>query len=40
MKPTRSNTKNEEEAKIEAVRYFKAMISSPTNNQYPGNATY
>ena len=36
LTPVGVHTKGEEEAKIEAICYFKSLLGSPPNNPYPG----
>ena len=38
LTPNGLQSKNEEEAKSETIRYFKTMLGSPPDNHYPGMA--
>ena len=38
IQPNRNQTKIEEEAKLETIRYFKAMLGTKATNPYPGIA--
>ena len=36
IQPNGTQTKNEDEAKIETIRYFKSMLGTSSTNPYPG----
>ena len=36
VRPNGTQTKNEEETKVETIRYFTSMLGTSANNPYPG----